>query len=249
MAVVLPMLGVGVLFGTMSQRITGMGFALFMAPFFALAFGPYEGVLLINIGGAFSSAVMLSRVWRDVDWYRFWLLLGASIPGALIGAIVVTRLNNSALQIMIGVLLIAGLMTLQLAKPSPERFSVKKGAIVAGLASGFTNGTAGFGAPAIAIYGLLIRWEPRSFAATLQPLFVVISLSAFVIKTVMSGSLPGLDWWIYPAMLLLIVIGQVTGERLSRFVRQDLARRMVIILCYSGAIAAVIDGVYELLIG
>lgn len=53
MAVVLPMLGVGVLFGTMSQRITGMGFALFMAPFFALAFGPYEGVLLINIGELF----------------------------------------------------------------------------------------------------------------------------------------------------------------------------------------------------
>jgi uncharacterized membrane protein YfcA len=108
MPVVLPLLGVGVVFGTISQRISGMGFALFMAPFFVIAFGPYEGILLMNIGGAFSSALMFASVWRDVDWGRFWLLLLTSSPGAAVGAYVATQLNSAALQVLVGSLLLLG---------------------------------------------------------------------------------------------------------------------------------------------
>jgi len=246
-ALVLPILGLGVVFGTMSQRISGMGFALFMAPFFVIAFGPYEGVLLINIGGAFSSAIMFARVWRDVDWSRFWLILFTSIPGALLGAFVVTQLDDATLQVMVGGLLLVGLISMQLANPAPGAINPRTGAVVAGVASGFTNGTAGFGAPAIAIYGLLVKWPQRSFAATLQPLFVVISLAALVLKTSFSGQPPGLDWWLYPTMLALIVVGMVLGEKLGHFINEDLSRRIVVVLCYVGASSAVVTGLVQMM--
>lgn len=247
MPVVLPLLGIGVVFGTISQRISGMGFALFMAPFFVIAFGPYEGILLMNIGGAFSSALMFASVWRDVDWGRFWLLLLTSIPGAAVGAYVATQLNGAALQVLVGSLLLLGLISMQLAGPVSRPSTSKTGAVIAGVASGFTNGTSGFGSPAIAIYGLLTHWPQRSFAATLQPLFIVMSVSALLLKTSISGSPPALDWWIYPAMLVLIVVGNAVGERVRGFFDEDVIRRLVIFLCYSGALAATVSGLWKLL--
>jgi len=246
MPVVLPLLGLGIVFGTMSQRVSGMGFALLMAPLFVIAFGAYEGILLMNIGGAFSSAVMLTRVWRHVNWRKFWALLGASIPGAAIGAYVATQLDGATLQVMVGVLLVVGLATLQQTKPVGGLSNERRGTFIAGLASGFTNGTAGFGSPAIAIYALYTRWDQQSFAATLQPLFIVMSLSAFTLKTAISGRSPSLEWWIYPVMIILILVGSVLGERVREFIMEDGIKRMVIALCYIGAISATLNGVWKM---
>jgi len=249
MPVVLPLLGVGIVFGTMSQRVSGMGFALLMAPFFVIVFGAYEGILLMNIGGAFSSALMLSRVWRFVNWPRFCVLLMTSIPGAAAGAFVATRLDSATLQVTVGALLLMGLAAMQLVRPSPDPVNSNVGAVVAGLASGFTNGTAGFGSPAIAIYGLVTQWPQRSFAATLQPLFIVMSLSAFVLKTSLTGQPPSLDLWLYLTMFVLIVVGSTIGEKVKDLIQEDGIRRIVVALCYSGAIAATASGLWKMFAG
>jgi uncharacterized membrane protein YfcA len=249
MPVLLPLLGIGIVLGTMSQRISGMGFALLMAPVFVMSFGAYEGILLMNIGGVFSSALMLMRVWRYVDWQKFWVLLAASIPGAAAGAFVATQLESSTLQVMVGVLLMTGLAIMQLAKPSPGARNAHTGSLLAGLASGFTNGTAGFGSPALAIYALYTRWDQRRFAATLQPLFIVMSLAAFTLKTSLSGQPPALDWWVYPGLVVLIVVGSVLGERVKEFMAGRGIKLMVISLSYIGAIAATVSGVWNMLHG
>jgi len=97
MTMVFAALAGGVVLGTVFQRVTGMGFALLMAPFFAIVFGPYEGILLMNLGGAVSSLLMLSRVWRDVDWGRFLMLSSAAIPSGIIAGLVITRLDQPTL--------------------------------------------------------------------------------------------------------------------------------------------------------
>jgi hypothetical protein len=184
-----------------------------------------------------------------VNWQKFWVLLVASIPGAAAGAFVATRLEIATLQVMVGVLLILGLATMQVAKSSPGVENPRAGFVVAGLASGFTNGTAGFGSPAIAIYAIYTRWNQQSFAATLQPLFIVMSLAAFTLKTSFSGQSPALDGWVYPAMLVLIVLGSALGERMKDLIMEDEIRRMVVVLCYLGAIAATTNGVWKMFLG
>lgn len=246
MAVVMALLGVGIVFGTMSQRLSGMGFALLMAPLFVIAFGAYEGILLINIGGAFSSFLMLIRVWRFVDWQKFWVLLGTSVPGAGVGAVIATRMEGALLQVLVGILLITGLVTLTLARRPKQELHSRSGAVLAGLASGFTNGTAGFGSPAIAIYAQYTRWNQQSFAATLQPLFIVMSVAALILKTLLSGQPPALDWWVYTGMFVLIVVGSFLGERAGKYLREEWIQRLVIALCYTGAITATLDGLAQL---
>ena len=57
-----------------------MGFALIAAPVLILLVGPFDGVLLVNLGGAVSSLIVLVRVWRNVDWRQFRRLV---IPAVL----------------------------------------------------------------------------------------------------------------------------------------------------------------------
>lgn len=237
-------LGIGVVLGTASQRITGMGFALIMAPFFALVFGPYEGVLLMNVGGLVSSALVLSKVWRDVDWKIFLLLLAGAIPGGLVGGLIATTLDPEPLQILVGVVLILGLSASLFISPRPYGGSRPGAALLAGSVSGITNAVAGIGGPPIAIYALSTGWPQRYLAATLQPLFVTISMSALVVKTVLSGAVPGLSWWIYPTMMVLIIVGLRLGGVLKPFVKEDWARKAVITFCYLGAFSTVVDGLW-----
>lgn len=246
MTLSLPLLGAGVVLGTASQRITGMGFAMLMAPFFALAFGPYEGILLMNLGGAVSSSIMLARVWSGVDWRRWFFLASAALPGGLVGWWVIKQAEPSILQIVIGGSLVIGLLVLQLTKPRPGVIPEKTGALVAGGIFGFTGVTAGFGAPFVALYALGSGWDLRKLAATLQPLFVGVSAAAFIAKTWSQHAPPSLDWWIYVALIVLIVTGMAVGEILGRRVNVERAPTWVRTLCYLGATAAVLDGVLGL---
>jgi|AntAceMinimDraft_12_1070368.scaffolds.fasta_scaffold13526_2 hypothetical protein len=244
MTLVLALLGVGVVVGAAAQRVTGMGFALLMAPFFALFFGPYEGILLMNVGGLVSSSLVLYTVWRDVDWQRFSLLLLGAIPGGVLGALVATRLDSATLQIIVGLVLIAGLTASLAIAPRATSSSPVIGALLAGSVSGLTNATAGIGGPPIGIYAVSTGWKQHYLAATLQPLFIALSASALLVKSLLSGAAPALDWWIYPSMVALIVAGLGVGSALKTHVNEVAARRAVVVFCYVGAISAVIDGVW-----
>lgn len=246
MTLVLVLLGLGVVIGTISQRATGMGFALLMAPFFALVFGPKDGVLLMNLGGGFSALIVLAQVWRDVDWKRFGLLIAGALPSGYLGAWVVTRLDSSVLQIILGLLLIAALSVSTMSKKRGEPRLFAPGALLAGGISGFTNATAGIGGPPVAIYAQRSGWAQKNFSATLQPVFAVMSFSAFGAKTLLAGMEPGLTWWIYPGMIVLILVGQWLAQFVTPLVKDSLARTLVIIFCYIGAVSAVVDGVIEL---
>jgi len=249
MTMVFAALAGGVVLGTVFQRVTGMGFALLMAPFFAIVFGPYEGILLMNLGGAVSSLLMLSRVWRDVDWGRFLMLSSAAIPSGIIAGLVITRLDQPTLQILVGVVLILGLSASLFLRPAPARSSPSGLAFAAGAVSGFTNAAAGIGGPPVGIYAQATGWPQRNLAATLQPVFFVISVSAFASKTIISGGLPGLAWWIYPSMVLFIVVGLTVGELSKKWIDDRLARLAVIVFCYFGAASAIVDGVIAMVQG
>jgi uncharacterized membrane protein YfcA len=50
-------------------------------------------------------------------------------------------------------------------------------------------------------------------------------------------------------MLVLIVLGSALGERMKDLIMEDEIRRMVVVLCYLGAIAATTNGVWKMFLG
>ncbi|WP_258935183.1 hypothetical protein [Nesterenkonia pannonica] len=57
------------------QRVTGLGFAMVVSPFFVVMLGPHSGVMLTNILGGAMPLIMLAAVWRDIEWRRIaWIV-------------------------------------------------------------------------------------------------------------------------------------------------------------------------------
>ncbi|WP_334684610.1 sulfite exporter TauE/SafE family protein [Mycetocola sp. CAN_C7] len=233
--------------GAIAQRVSGMGFALVAAPALVLLIGPFDGVLMVNLCGAASALIVCTRVWRHIQWKRYVLLaipaLLAIVPGVLISIAV----SGPTLQIVVGVILGIALTTSLLVTRGDYTTPAVPTGIVAGSVSGLMSATAGVSGPAVGIFAVLTNWEHRSFAATLQPFFATLGLSAFVSKIIATGGiLPDHDWWLWLVVIACTLAGLVAGELVAKRVSVRAARASVIAISYLGAAAAIVDGALSL---
>ena len=242
----LALVALSVLVGALSQRITGMGFALVASPLVVILLGPFDGVLVVNLCGVVSAALIVPRVWRNIEWRTFaWLVIPAVIA-IVPGSLLVTRLPGPITQLSIGVLVIVALTTLMIRRTTFVA-AARPAAIVAGAASGFMNTAAGVGGPAISIYAVMMRWPQVKFAATLQPYFVVVGTASLVTKSLFSdGALPQLDALSWLVIVAALIVGLVLGEVLNSHVSHRAARIAVVIIAYVGGAVAIIDGALAL---
>lgn len=237
---------VAVFVGSSMQRITGMGFALVAAPFLVLVLGPFDGIILVNACGVLTAALILPRVIRHVDWRRFAVLATFALLGIVPGAVVVQHVPAAWLQVSIGLLLTAALtvsVTLRRAT-LPDSAGVRA---LAGAASGFMNATAGVGGPAVSMYAMATHWPQRGFAATLQPYFLTIGTASLVAKLCFGDAeLPPLSALVWVLIAAACVAGLLLGELLARVIEPHIARRMLVVIAYLGAVGTVLRGLTQL---
>ncbi|WP_010204173.1 sulfite exporter TauE/SafE family protein [Salinibacterium sp. PAMC 21357] len=243
----LALVALSVVVGALSQRITGMGFALVSSPLVVILLGPFDGVMVVNLCGVISSLIIMSRVWRHIEWRTLaWLAIPA-VLAIIPGSLLVTRLPGAVMQLGVGVLVISALTATLLITRAEHIVPARPTAIVAGAASGFMNTAAGVGGPALSIYAVIMRWPQVNFAATLQPYFVIVGTASLITKTIFSGGkLPELDALSWIIIVASLLVGLVFGEVLNKHVSHRVARIAVIIVAYIGGTVAVIDGALAL---
>jgi uncharacterized protein len=241
---------IAVVAGALAQRLAGLGFGLIVSPALVVLLGPFDGVMIINLCGAASSLLILSRVWRQVEWKRYFGLAVAALAGVLPGAWLASNAPAAPLEVCIGVLLIIALLGSQGLTRSSWRASGPVPMVALGFSSGLMNAAAGVGGPAITAYAIATRWEQKSFSATLQPYFVTTGLTSLVSKYVISGGhVPGLDGWQWLSILAAMVTGIIAGDLLSGKVRPASVRRIVVAIAYLGAVSTLTKGFLELAAG
>lgn len=239
-------IALAILVGAMAQRVSGLGFALTVAPVLVLLIGPFDGVLMVNLAGAVSSAIVLSRLWRNIDWRQFAYITIPALIAVIPGAYISVLLGGPELQITVGLILIVALSISLLVNKAQKTVPQIPAAILTGTASGFMSATAGVGGPGVAVYSVLTRWEQRSFAATIQPFFVSLGVTSFVTKVLLSEQgLPDYEWWVWPLIISCTLAGLALGEWISRFVSVRIARISVIVISYLGGFAAIVDGLFD----
>lgn len=239
-------IGLSILVGAMAQRVSGLGFALTVAPVLVLLIGPFDGVLMVNLAGAVSAAIVISRVWRRIDWRQFVYLTIPALLAVIPGAYISVLLGGPELQITVGFILVVALSISLLVNKAQKTVPQFRAAILTGTASGLMSATAGIGGPGVAVYSVLTRWEHRSFAATIQPFFVCLGVTAFVTKVLLSEQgLPDYDWWVWPLIISCTLVGLALGEWVSGFVSVRIARISVIVISYLGGFAAILDGLMD----
>lgn len=223
------------LVGAGLQRIAGLGMGLVVAPVLTVVLGPAVGVSLSNAGAIVTATFVLASLRQDIDWKAFARLAPLLILGSLSGAFVVLRVSAAWLEVLIGVLILLALASIFMAR---DRIHVRGRlpAVAAGVAGGFMNATAGVAGPAMTIYAVATRWNQTSFAATLQPVFLLTNATALLAKGIV-GAVPrdtGLAWWMWLIALTAIVSGVVLGGYVSRWVPTGAARRAAITIAAVG---------------
>lgn len=236
------------LIATALQRITGLGFAMLSAPFAVVVLGTHQGIMLITALAIVASAIMLPRMWADIDWGRVgWI----GIPMMLaipVAAWIGTFIDGAIIYLLVGVVVIIGLGAAVLMRQTAKPLDGRVAQTVTGVSAGISGVLAGVGGPALTIFGVISRWPIASFAASLQPIWIMCSVAILSSRSILMGStLPDWSWWMWVIAALGIGVGMWIGERALGKVNDRTVFGLVVVLAMTGAVLSVITGVMELL--
>lgn len=230
--------------GSYLQRVSGMGVGLVAGPVLAVLLGPVEGILVVNVLAFINAALTTLTVRKNVDWKKFAVIAGTLILGIVPGAWLVTYTSPAWLQILVGLLLLVALSVTTFGQRHVPQVEGRAPAAVAGAVGGFMNTLAGIAGPAITVYAQASRWEQRTYAATLQPIFMVAGALSFLAKTAMgAGDLAGTDWLIWPVGVVAMFVGVGLGTATSDKIAKSTARRIALSLAVLGGVTAIVRGV------
>lgn len=233
---------------TALQRITGLGFAMLTAPFAVVALGTHQGIMLTTVLAVIASLLMLPGMWRDIDWRRVaWIGIPAAVsvpPAAWIGSMI----DTSIVYLLVGALVILGLSVALLMQGTTKPATGRGAKILTGIGAGAGSVLAGIGGPAMTIYGVVARWPVASFAASLQPIWVIVCTIVLMSRhTLMGSTIPELSWWTWVLAAVGIAIGMWTGQRSLGKVNDRVVFGIVVALAMTGAVLSVVTGVTQLL--
>ncbi|MDU0478510.1 sulfite exporter TauE/SafE family protein [Staphylococcus chromogenes] len=237
-----------VILGSSLQRVAGMGLGLIAVPILSLFMGPVEGVMVVNILAMINAALTTYTVQANVDWRRFAIIGSVMILGSIPGAFLIRSVSTAWMLIIVGIVLLAALSVVTLAKRYVPSARGVLPMLAAGVVGGFTNTLAGVAGPVITVYAQAARWEHKHFAATLQPLFVVSGGVSFLVKTLVgAGTVAHASWLIWPVGVTAMFIGIFLGGKISRVVARAKAHKLALALALAGGCSALVRGVLTLL--
>lgn len=241
---------VAILVGSTLQRLCGTGVGLVVSPVLAMLLGPAVGVFVTNATTVVSGILIMLAVRRDIDWRRFAMIGPVAVFGAIPAALLVRELPAAWLQIVVGTVVLVALGT-TFGLPRMPVVRHRWLAVATGVVGGFFNTTAGVSAPVMVIYSKLSQWEQHRFAATLQPVFALMGLlsvgSKLAVGATTVAELP--PWWVFGAIVVVVLGGITVGGRLARRVSSGHARMLAITLAGLGGAVAVVRGIVALAAG
>lgn len=209
---------VAVFIAALLGGVTGFGFNLVATPLLLLLGVAPATAVAINLAIALLTRVsVMVRLRRFIRWRRALPLTAASVPGLFAGAVIGGAIDEGALRVVAGVVVLVVSPILML------RRRVGGGRIRSRYAlSGFTGGalatTTSLNGVPVALTLAADEADQRSFLADLAVYFVlsnVVALSVLALRDGVSGThLLLLAWWL-PGALLANWVGTALGQRIA----------------------------------
>ncbi|MDO5712128.1 MAG: sulfite exporter TauE/SafE family protein [Micrococcales bacterium] len=233
---------------TIAQRVVGMGFSIIMAPIVAIIAGPFAAVLVVNLYAVLACALMVPRLWRDIDWNRLvWLVTPAAIA-SVAGLLIARDTEADVLRIGVGAAAILGVVMSVAFARTEHTIDGPLARLSAGAAIGLLNSAVALGTPPVGVYSILSRWSGPSFSATMQPFWVVLGAVTLLQRQLVSpGGAPKWPWWGWLLAAIATAIGSFAAEPVARRVSPRATRLGVIGLSLASGIAVTAVGIAGLL--
>lgn len=201
----------------------GFGTALVAMPMLVTILDVEVATPLVGLTMLTTIALLLVRAWRDLDVRAAMHLLAASIFGIPIGLLILRIAPHGLFKTGLGLLLIAvGLYNLRSSVlPRLEHIGWTH---LFGFLSGVLGSAYNVNAAPVAVYGILKRWPPEGFRATLQGYFfpsTLLIVGSHAMAGLWTEDVFGFYLPAVPAIILAVVCGRIIGARIpvDRFQR------------------------------
>jgi uncharacterized membrane protein YfcA len=196
-----------------TASVVGFGIGSLMTPLLALRFGMATAVALVALPHAAATAVRCWRLRAHVNrsvLVRFGLL---SAAGALVGALIHTRLGPGALTRVLGGLLLltaVAQLTGWASRWQPRGAMVAFFGLASGLFGGIAGNQGGLRSAALTAFGL----SPLAFVATATATGVLVDAARTPVYLWYSGPALLTLWAPIVVATLGVLTGTILGERL-----------------------------------
>lgn len=240
MSVTLALAAIAAALAGVLQRITGLGFVLVLIGPIVLAYGALEGVTIAVLLALVASVTAIPLVWRDIAWRRATWLIWPGVITAPLAVLVVDLLPEPALLLLVAAMAYFALLVGHIPVLT-QALVGRSGAVAAGAAAGFMHVTSGLSGPPLAAHAVGDSWPQRSFAASVQVVFVVFSLVSVLLRGLPVQ--PVADVWI---LIAATALGIILGTVLERRIAPRLARIAMLALAWAGATVVLLRGVVAL---
>lgn len=217
------------------QATVGFGQSLVLAPGLLAAGKPGVAIMTALLLSLLANTLVLTESGRRrcVDWAQVSRLALAALPGMGAGLVVLAAVPRPALQVAVGVLVLAAL-ALRRYRPSRPRGRSLRADAFAGLACGLLNTTTSLSGPPLVLR--LAGAAPGAMRDTLTATLLVTNIASAVILVAAgpdepaSGALLGLV--LAPAVLVGHALGRRAFERASP---AQFARTATALIALAGA--------------
>lgn len=228
------------LFASFLQAITSFGFALMAVPLLMLIMSPKEAIILTLIAGTIQKSMMIQRTWHEGSFRAIAPLFLASIIGALSGGYTLRLINDSALKIFIGVVLL--LATLLMAANVSITFRRRRLAqSMIGIISGFLGSTTSFSGPPVMLYMLNENQPKETIRANLARYFVlgnIASLASFCLF----GTFQTISLFSLLVSIPALFIGIWLGDKLFHSLDAAVFRRLALCVISGSGLLSIGSG-------
>jgi hypothetical protein len=214
-----------VLLSTFIRAAVGFGNALIAMPLLALTVGMTSAVPLVALLGLVTAVLMLLREWQRMDIRAAGLLIAATVPGIPVGLYFLTAAPDRVVKMVLGAVLIL-FGAYNLAGPRLPRLRSPRWGVVFGFLAGILGGAYNSNGPPVVVYGVMRRWKPGRFRATLQGYFLITGL-AIAAGHGMAGM------WTRPVLIAagwslpVVALGVLAGSRAAGRISEDGFHRLV----------------------
>ena len=164
---------------TFIRSALGFGDALIAMPLLALVIGIRVATPLVAMGASTIAFTILLKSWRKVEIKATWRLVIATWIGIPLGIFFLKAAPEILVKSLLGILLM-GFGAYNLFVPDLPKLLNEKWAFVTGLIAGILGGAYNTNGPPVVIYGILRRWNPENFRATLQGYFLPTGLAILI---------------------------------------------------------------------
>jgi uncharacterized membrane protein YfcA len=203
-------------FATFIRSALGFGEALIAVPLLALSMPVQVAAPLAVLVSITVAVVVVIQDWRHVHFRSAGWLVLATLFGIPLGLLLLKTVPESVVKSILGAFIIA-FAIYSLTGRKPELHNDRLAPLF-GFTAGILGGAYGMNGPPLVVYGVLRRWQPAQFRATLQGYFLIASMvgmAGYAATGLWTRTVSNYFLLSLPLALIAVFLGHAIHRRLS----------------------------------